>query len=108
MLIRLIKGAAKGRMEVVQEAVEAGANLNGEINFFTALGMAVFNDEEEMVAYLLTKGADPNHTCGTPGLCVCVCVSVSVRVCLCVCVSVCVCGCVSMCAFAFVCAQTWA
>ena len=54
-------------MDVVKEAVEAGAKLNGEINFLTALGMAIFNDEEEIVAYLLSKGADPNYRCGTPG-----------------------------------------
>jgi hypothetical protein len=67
----LIKYAQLDRLEEVQKLVESSSlpreGVEGELNFFTALGMAVWNDADNVVRYLLSKGAKPNHLCATPG-----------------------------------------
>jgi ankyrin repeat protein len=54
--------ANKNQLEVVKLLVEKGADLNYKhpITKMTALALAALDGHKDVVAYLLSKGADPN------------------------------------------------
>lgn len=56
----LIGSAREGQITVVEMLLEMGADLNAISIGSTALSRAVGNAPPEMVAYLLSRGADPN------------------------------------------------
>ena len=58
----LLSAASKGQLAVVKMLVEHGANLDYQhpVTKLTALAHAAYDGNEEMVKYLLEKGANPN------------------------------------------------
>ncbi len=56
----LRRAARAGDIEEVRRQIAAGADVNARSGGDTALGLALLNDKEEMVRFLVENGADPN------------------------------------------------